>query len=134
MTADCAMINANLQNQNTQINKIKEQKEIIFFLNRVLWLSDRGIYTLTKQIKKKDRQKYLLTLLRQRLLEKDRNQLLKKERYFKYYEFRHLVMNCTAKKQNVCNVIKKNNTESVFIKKKINKKYKFSTTDNELEN
>ena len=30
--------------------------------------------------------------------------------------------------------IKKNNTESVFIKKKISKKYKFSATNNESEN
>ena len=43
-------------------------------------------------------------------------------------------MNCTAKKQNVSNIVKKNNTESVFTKKKISKKYRFSATDNESEN
>ena len=70
----------------------------------------------------------------QRLSEEDRNQLLKKERYFKYHKFEHLVMNCTIKKQNVSNVIKKNNTESVFTRKKISKKCRFSTTDNKLRN
>ena len=39
-----------------------------------------------------------------------------------------------TKKQNISNVIEKNNTESVFIKKKISKKYRFSATDNESEN
>ena len=40
MTADCAIINANLQNQNAQINKIKKQKEVMFFLNRISQLSN----------------------------------------------------------------------------------------------
>ena len=36
MTADCTMINVNLQNENAQINKIKEEKKLIFSLNRIL--------------------------------------------------------------------------------------------------
>ena len=43
-------------------------------------------------------------------------------------------MNYTAKKQNVSNIAEKNNTESVFIRKKINKKYRLSATDNESRN
>ena len=92
------------------------------------------MYISVKQIKKKDRQKYLLTSLDQRLSEEDRNQLLKKERYFKCHKFKHLIMNCTVKKQNVSNIAEKNNTESVFIRKKINKEYSFSAINNELEN
>ena len=41
---------------------------------------------------------------------------------------------CTAKKQNVSNIVKKNNTESVFMKKKISKECSFSATNNESEN
>ena len=70
----------------------------------------------------------------QRLSEKDRNQLLKKERCFKYYEFKHLITDYTTKKQNVSNIAEKNNTELVFIKKKINKTYRPSATNNESEN
>ena len=43
-------------------------------------------------------------------------------------------MDCTAKKQNVSNVAEKNDTESVFIRKKVNKKYRLSATDDESEN
>ena len=92
------------------------------------------MYISAKQIKKKDRQKYLLMSSEQRLSEKDRNQLLKKERYFKCHKFRHLITDCTVKKQNVSNVIEKNNTESVFTKKKISKKCRFSATDDKSEN
>ena len=38
------------------------------------------------------------------------------------------------KKQKVSNIVKKNDTESVFIRKKISKEYSPSATDNELEN
>ena len=60
--------------------------------------------------------------LNQRLLKKDRNQLLKKERYFKCHEFRHLMTDCMTKTQDVSNVTEKNDTESVFIRKKVSKK------------
>ena len=59
---------------------------------------------------------------------------MKKERYFKCYEFRHLITDCTVKKQKVSNVAEKNNTESVFMRKKISKECSLSATDNELEN
>ena len=59
---------------------------------------------------------------------------MKKERCFKCYEFEYLITNCTVKKQKVSNIAEKNNTESVFTKKKINKKYSSSATDDELEN
>ena len=39
-----------------------------------------------------------------------------------------------TKKQNISNVIEKNNTESVFTRKKISKKCRFSATDNKSEN
>ena len=48
----------------------------------------------------------------QKLLEEERNQLLQKKRYFKYYEFKHLMSDYIIKKQNVSNIIEKNNTES----------------------
>ena len=73
-------------------------------------------------------------LLDQRLSEKDRNQLMKKKRCFKYHKYRHLMMNCTTKTQNVSNIAEKNNTESVFTKKKISKKYRSSATDDKLKN
>ena len=41
---------------------------------------------------------------------------------------------CTVKKQKVSNITEKNDTESVSIKKKINKECSFSATDNESEN
>ena len=41
---------------------------------------------------------------------------------------------CTVKKQKVSNVIKKNNTESVLMRKKINKECSLSATDDESEN
>ena len=41
---------------------------------------------------------------------------------------------CTVKKQEVSNITEKNNTESVFMRKKISKKCSFSATDNELKN
>ena len=46
------------------------------------------------------------------------------------------MMNCTAKKQNVSNVIKKNDTESVTRKKKTEKKCRFSSDNDtdDLEN
>ena len=93
------------------------------------------MYILIKQIKEKDRQKHLLILLKQRLSEEDRNQLLKKEKYFKCHEFKHLITDCTAKKQNISNVIKKNNIKLV-IKKKTEKKHKSSSVNdsNESEN
>ena len=71
--------------------------------------------------------------LGQRLLKKDRNQLLKKERYFKYYKFKHLMSDYMIRKQNVSNIAEKNNTESVIKRKKIVKKYRSSSvndTDN----
>ena len=92
------------------------------------------MYISVKQIKKKDKQKYLLMPSEQRLSEKDRNQLLKKERYFKCYEFEHLITDYIVKKQDVSNIAEKNNTESVFIKKKISKKYRLFATDNKSEN
>ena len=64
--------------------------------------------------------------LEQRLSEEDRNQLLKKERYFKCHEFRYLVTDCMAKKQDISNIAEKNNTESVFTRKKTCKKCKLS--------
>ena len=70
----------------------------------------------------------------QRLSEEDRNQLLKKERYFKCYEFEHLMTDCTVKKQKVSNITEKNNTESVFIRKKISKECSLSATDDKSEN
>ena len=41
---------------------------------------------------------------------------------------------CTVKKQKVSNVAEKNNTESVFMRKKISKKCSPSATDDESEN
>ena len=38
-------------------------------------------------------------------------------------------MNCTAKKQNVSNVIKKNDTESVTMRKKTKKEYRSSSVN-----
>ena len=38
------------------------------------------------------------------------------------------------KKQKVSNVAEKNNTESVFMRKKINKEHSFSATDDKLKN
>ena len=38
------------------------------------------------------------------------------------------------KKQKVSNIVKKNDTESVFMRKKINKECSLSATDNESEN
>ena len=86
------------------------------------------MYTSAKQIKKKDRQKHLLMSLKQRLSEGDKNQLLKKERCFKCYEFKYLIINCTVKKQNVSNIAEKNDTELV-IKKKTEKKYRSSSVN-----
>ena len=59
---------------------------------------------------------------------------MKEERYFKCYEFKHLMTDCTVKKQKVSNVVEKNDTESVFIRKKISKECSSSATDNESEN
>ena len=70
----------------------------------------------------------------QKLSEKDRNQLMKERRYFKCYEYEYLITNRMTKIQNVSNVAEKNNTESVFTRKKISKKCRFSTTDDESEN
>ena len=70
----------------------------------------------------------------QRLSEEDRNQLLKEGRYFKCHKFEHLITDCMTKKQNVSNVTEKNNTESVFTKKKISKKHRSSVTEDESEN
>ena len=134
MTADCIMINANLQSRNARISKVKEHKKIIISLSRSLQLNNWGQYIQLKQIKKKDRQKYRSVLLGQRLSDTDRNQLLKKGRCFKYYEFEHLVTDCITKKQNVSNVAEKNNTESVTMRKKVSKKWRFSATNNELKN
>ena len=39
------------------------------------------------------------------------------------------MMNCTAKKQDVSNVIKKNDTESVIMRKKARKKYRSSSVN-----
>ena len=129
MTADCAIINVNLQNRNARMNKAKECKEITFFLNRILRLNSQGKYTQLKQIKKKDRQKHLLILLEQRLSEEDRNQLLKKERSFKCYKFKHLMMKCMMKKQNVSNIMEKNDIKLV-IKRKNEKKCRSSSVNN----
>ena len=38
------------------------------------------------------------------------------------------------KKQKISNVAEKNDTESVFMRKKISKECSFSATDNELKN
>ena len=72
--------------------------------------------------------------LDQRFSEEDRNQLLKKEKCFKYYEFEHLMTDCIIKKQNVSNIAEKNNTESVFMRKKADKECSFSAINNESEN
>ena len=74
-------------------------------------------------------------LSEQRLSEKDRNQLLKKERYFKCYKFRYLITDCITKKQDISNVIEKKNIKSV-IKKKTEKRYKSSSVNdfNESKN
>ena len=40
MTTDCTMIDANLQSKNAQLNKAKEQKEIMFSSNRILQLNN----------------------------------------------------------------------------------------------
>ena len=106
----------------------------MFFLNKILQLNNQGTYILAKQIKKKDRQKYLLMSSDQRLSEEDRNQLLKKERYFKCHKFKHLMTDCTAKKQNVSNVAEKNNTESVSTRKKTSKRYRSSAINDKSEN
>ena len=66
--------------------------------------------------------------LEQRLLKEDRNQLLKKERCFKCYEFKHLITDCMTKKQNISNIAEKNDIESVT-KKKIKKKYRSSSVN-----
>ena len=130
MTADYTMINANLQSRNTKINKVKEYKKITVSLSRSSWLNNRDQYTQLTQIKKKDRQKCLLTLLNQRLSERDKNQLLKKERYFKCHKFKHLMMNCIIKKQNISNVAEKNNTESVTKRRQIKKRCRSSFVNN----
>ena len=44
------------------------------------------------------------------------------------------MMNCMIKKQEVSNVVEKDDTESVFTKKKVSKECSFSATDNESEN
>ena len=90
------------------------------------------MYTSAKQIKEKDKQKYLLMSSEQRLSEKDRNQLLKKERCFKCHKFRHLIMDCTAKKQNISNITEKNNIK-LITKKKIRKKYRSSSVNDSDE-
>ena len=59
MTADCIMINVNLQNRDTRLNKTKKCKETNFFLSKILQPSNKDIYISSKQIKKKDRQKYI---------------------------------------------------------------------------
>ena len=41
---------------------------------------------------------------------------------------------CTVKKQKVSNVAEKNNTKSVFMKKKISKECSFSAINYELKN
>ena len=43
-------------------------------------------------------------------------------------------MNCMIKKQKVSNVAEKDDTESVFMRKKISKECSSSVTDNESEN
>ena len=75
-------------------------------------------------------------LSEQRLSERDKSQLIKKERCFKCYEFEYLIMNYIVKKQNVSNVIKKNNIKSIIIRKKINKRCRSSSINNndDLEN
>ena len=40
MTADCIMININLQNRNARINKVKEYKKITVSLSRFLQLNN----------------------------------------------------------------------------------------------
>ena len=58
---------------------------------------------------------------------------MKEERCFKCHEFKHLITDYMAKKQNVSNVAEKNNTELVIKRKKIEKKYRSSSvndTDN----
>ena len=44
------------------------------------------------------------------------------------------MMNCITKKQKVSNIAEKNDTESVFMKKKISKKCSPFATDDELKN
>ena len=104
----------------------------MFFSNRTSQLSNQGMYTLMKQIKEEDRQKHLLMSSEQRLSEEDRNQLLKEERCFKCHKFRHLIMNCMAKKQDVSNVTEKNDIKLVT-KKKIRKEYRSSSVDDSDE-
>ena len=55
---------------------------------------------------------------------------MKKERHFKYYEFKHLIIDCTVKKQKISNIVEKNNTESVIKRKKAVKKHRSSSADN----
>ena len=67
----------------------------------------------------------------QRLSEEDRNQLLKKERYFKCHKFKYLITDCMIKKQNVSNITEKKDIKSV-IKKKTKKRYRsFSVNDSD---